>query len=232
MIYLVDADPRERESLAMLLASLSMSVAGFGSMAACLAHSRSDLPACLIVDMRLPDLHELHEQQPATRERMPPVIFLCERTDIRCAVRAMKAGAIDVLMKPLDRMALVRAIGDGLAADLRLRQRREEQEKLQARFSSLTNRERQVLRLIVSGLLNKQAASELGIAEVTLHVHRGQIMRKTCAGSFADLVRMTDRLGLNESPVRFARPADNLMNVSDAAAGTGSIAVGVWGHAS
>jgi FixJ family two-component response regulator len=215
MIYLVDADPRERESLAMLLASLSMSVAGFGSMAACLAHSRSDLPACLIVDMRL-----------------PAVIFLCERTDIRCAVRAMKAGAIDVLMKPLDRMALVRAIGDGLAADLRLRQRREEQEKLQARFSSLTNRERQVLRLIVSGLLNKQAASELGIAEVTLHVHRGQIMRKTCAGSFADLVRMTDRLGLNESPVRFARPADNLMNVSDAAAGTGSIAVGVWGHAS
>jgi FixJ family two-component response regulator len=196
MIYLVDADPRERESLAMLLASLSMSVAGFGSMAACLAHSRSDLPACLIVDMRLPDLHELHEQQPATRERMPPVIFLCERTDIRCAVRAMKAGAIDVLMKPLDRMALVRAIGDGLAADLRLRQRREEQEKLQARFSSLTNRERQVLRLIVSGL--------------RIGNRRSDAARSPGPDHAQDLCRVICRSGPDDGPSRLERVAGPL----------------------
>lgn len=196
MIYLVDDDSRVREALSEHLTSLGMEVVTFGSAAEYLDYSRSDAAACLILDLQLPDISGLDLQQQLATEPSPQIIFISGHGDIPSSVRAMKAGAIEFLTKPVDEEALIAAVQAAVARDRKLRQSHAELAELQESFSLLTPRERQVLSLVVGGLLNKQAAAVLGIAEVTLQLHRSQIMQKMEADSFADLVRMAERLGI------------------------------------
>ena len=195
VVYLVDDDPRVGEALSELLASLDMEHFTFGSAEEYLAFVRSDTCACLVLDVHLPKLSGLDLQQQLASGSTPPIIFISGRGDVPSAVRAMKAGAIEFLTKPIDPEALLPAIRTAFTEDLERRRKRVELAALQRRLAILTPREREVLPLVVGGMLNKQAAAFLGITEVTLQVHRGQIMRKMEASSFADLVRMAEKLG-------------------------------------
>jgi FixJ family two-component response regulator len=199
VIYLVDDDARVREGLVALLASQDMEVVSFGSAEEYLAHIRVDAAACLIVDLKMPKVGGLELQRQLSSETAPPIIFISGDGDIPSTVSAMKGGAIEFLTKPLDETALIAAIRAAFTRDRRLRQRHADLTELRERLASLTPREREVLPLVVGGLLNKQAAAVLGISNVTLQVHRGQIMRKMAAKSLADLVRMASRLGIRRS---------------------------------
>ena len=194
VVYLIDDNRQVRLALSALLASHQMRVISFESAKDFLAHTRADSPACLVLDLRLPDIGGLELQQQLTGKSTMPIIFISGDCDVRSSVHAMKAGALEFLTKPLDEDVLITAIKGALSRDRRLRQKRAAMADLQSRFSSLTRREREVLPLIAGGLLNKQAADVLGIKEVTIAVHRGQIMRKMAAGTFADLVRMAIKL--------------------------------------
>ncbi len=196
VVYLVDDDPRVREALSELLASLQIDHVTFASAAAYLGFKRSDACACLVLDVHLPDINGLDLQQQLADESSPPIIFISGHSDIPSTVRAMRAGAIEFLAKPIHMDAFVAAIGAAFAQDLEQRQKTADLASLQHRLASLTPREREVLPLVAGGMLNKQAAAILGISEVTLQVHRGQIMRKMEADSFADLVRMAEKLGI------------------------------------
>jgi FixJ family two-component response regulator len=154
-------------------------------------------PSCLILDLQLPDMSGLELQRRLGERANAPIIFISDLCDVATSVNAMKAGAIDFLTQPFDSPALAAAMQTAFAENRRLRQRKAELAKLQARFSLLTPREREVLPLVVGGLLNKQAASVLGISEVTLQIHRSQVMRKMQANSFADLVRMAVKLRIS-----------------------------------
>jgi FixJ family two-component response regulator len=192
-VYLVENDSGTRESVLEVLDSLKMKVVSFASAAAYLAYNRANDPACLIIGMQ-PDNRGADLQQSVAGEMRPPVIFISGNGDVPSTVRAMKAGAIECLTRPIDPVALVGAVREGLAQDRKLRLRKARMAKLQQRFCRLTPRQREVFSLIVGGLLNKQAASLLGISEVTLQIHRSQVMRKMEAESFADLVRMAVKL--------------------------------------
>jgi FixJ family two-component response regulator len=196
IVYLVDDDPRVREGLSELLDSLEIEHLTFGSAAEFLAHARNDACACLVLDVQLPDISGLDLQRQLADGSNPPIVFISGHGDVPSTVRAMKAGAIEFLTKPINPEALVTAIRAAFAADLEQRQKTAGMLSLERRFALLTSREREVLPLIVGGMMNKQAAATLGIAEVTLQVHRGQIMRKMEADSFADLVRMAGKLGI------------------------------------
>jgi len=193
-VYLIAHDLQFREALSELLATLDVRVVEFESATAYFAYRRPEEPGCLIVDMQLRDINGADVQQQIGREMSPPVIFISSHPDVPATVRAMKAGAIEILIKPVAPAALVQALREAFAQDRKLRLRKAELAQLQQRFSLLTPREREVLPLIVGGLLNKQAAFILGISEVTLQIHRSQVMRKMEAGSFADLVRMAIKL--------------------------------------
>jgi FixJ family two-component response regulator len=203
-IYIVDDDARVREALSELLTSRGRRVMTFGTATEYMAYRRRDEAACLILDMRLPDMSGLDLQQRLANQCCPPVIFISGRVDIPGTVRAMKAGAIEFLTKPISPLALEAAIDVAFVQDRKLRQQRLEMATLQSRFNTLTPREREVLPLIAEGLLNKQAAAVLRISEVTLQVHRCQVMRKMAARSFAELVRMAERLGIQAAPERAA----------------------------
>src|SRR5713101_6060321 len=194
IVYVVDDDLRVREALRELFTSLNMSFATFSSIAEYLAYTKPDLPACLILDVKLPDVSGLDFQRQLGDSYHPPIVFITGHGDIPSSVRAIKDGAVDFLVKPFSDQDLMAAIDAAIASDRHARQERAEGARLQQRYSSLTPRESQVLPLIVSGLLNKQAAAELGISEVTLQIHRSRIMHKMAAESFADLVRMASRL--------------------------------------
>lgn len=196
VVYLVDDDSDVRVALSELLASLRFEYVSFGSAQEFLGRPKSDGCSCLVLDVHLPDINGIDLQRQLGGEVGPPIIFISGQADIRSAVRAMKAGAIEFLIKPVDPLALVAAIRSAFATDLDQRRTRAERTSLQQRFEQLTPREREVLPLITGGMLNKQAAAALGISDVTLQVHRGQIMRKMKADSFADLVRMAGRLGI------------------------------------
>ena len=155
-----------------------------------------DLPACLILDVELPDISGLDFQQQLGDAYHPPIVFITGHGDIPSSVRAIKAGAVDFLAKPFSQPDLMAAVDAAITRDRHARLERAERARLQQRYSSLTPRESQVLPLIVSGLLNKQAAAELGISEVTLQIHRSRIMQKMAADSFADLVRMAGQLNI------------------------------------
>ncbi len=198
LVYVVDDDPRVREALSELLASLKIEHVTFGSAAEYLAYVRTDTSSCLVLDVQMPEISGLDLQRQLTGESPPPIIFISGHGDIPSTVRAMKAGATEFLTKPIDPEALVAAIRAAFTKDLDQRQKTAGMILLRGRFASLTPREREVLPLIAGGMLNKQAAAVLGITEVTLQVHRGQIMRKMEAESFADLVRMAGRLGIPE----------------------------------
>ena len=196
IVYVVDDDVRLREALRELFTSHNVPFVTFGSVAEYLAYSKPDVPACLILDVELPDISGLDFQQQIGDAYHPPIVFITGHGDIPSSVRAIKAGAVDFLPKPFSQKDLMAAIDAAIARDREARLQGAERTRLQERYSSLTPRESQVLPLIVSGLLNKQAAAELGISEVTLQIHRSRIMRKMAADSFADLVRMAGQLNI------------------------------------
>jgi FixJ family two-component response regulator len=198
----VDDDRRIREALTELLSSHDMHAAAFGSAAEYMAHPKSDLPACLVLDVELPDINGLDLQSQIAQGDHPHIVFITGHADIPSSVRAIKAGAVDFLAKPFKEADLMRAINTALAQNRAARRKSAELADLRRRLSSLTPREREVLSLVISGLLNKQAAAELGISEITLQIHRGSIMKKMGAGSLADLVRMA---GMLEIPVTRSR---------------------------
>jgi FixJ family two-component response regulator len=196
IVYVVDDDVRVREALCELFTSLDLPSVTFGSVAEYVAYTKPDLPACLILDVQLPDISGLDFQRQLGDAYHPPIVFITGHGDIPSSVRAIKAGAVDFLAKPFSHPDLMAAIDGAIARDRNARLERAELAQLQQRYASLTPRESQVLPLIVGGLLNKQAAGELGISEVTLQIHRSRIMQKMAADSFADLVRMAGRLNI------------------------------------
>ena len=204
IVLIVDDDRRICEALSDLLSTFDMHVVTFGSATEYLAYPKPDLPACLILDVDLPGINGLDLQSQIEGGEHPQIVFLTGHGDIPSSVRAMKAGAIDFLTKPFSEADLTRAIQAAIAKDRENRRKRTELAELHKRLSSLTPREREVLPLVVSGLLNKQVAAELEISEITVQIHRGKIMQKMRAGSFADLVRIAGAL---EVPVTHARHA-------------------------
>jgi len=203
VVLVVDDDPRICEALSELLATYDLPVVTFGSAAAYMAYPKPDVPACLILDMQLPDMNGLDLQSRDDEGGAPQIVFLTGRGDVPSSVRAMKAGAVDFLEKPFKEADLLRAIEVALARDRAARAKRAEWAELEQRLSTLTAREREVFPLVISGFLNKQSAGELGISEVTLQIHRGKIMMKMRAGSLAELVRMAATL---EIPISDRRP--------------------------
>jgi len=194
VVYLVDADPAIRADLSLLLVAHDMKVVAFASAADYLGFLGRDAAACVILNIQLPDVSGLELQRQLAERASTPVIFIGDQCDIASTVSAMKAGAIDFLVRPFDLPSLLASVRAALAQDRRMRQRKAELAKLQERFALLTPREREVLPLVVGGLLNKQAAAILNISEVTLQIHRSQVMRKMQAESLADLVRMAVKL--------------------------------------
>ena len=204
LVLIVDDDPRVREALQDLLAASGLRSVVFGSAAQYMAYGTPDVPACLILDVELPDINGLDLQRQIAGRYHPPIIFITGHGNIPSSVRAIKAGALDFLTKPFDQHELLRLVHAALEQD---RERRTEQAGLAAlkqRFESLTPREREVLPLVVSGLLNKQAAAKLGISEVTFQIHRTNVMRKMSADSLADLVRIAGSLKIPVSHNRHA----------------------------
>jgi FixJ family two-component response regulator len=199
IVFVVDDDGRICEALADLLSTFHLHVVTFRSAAEYLAYPKPDLPACLLLDVELPDINGLDLQSQAGPGDHPQIVFMTAHGDIPTSVRAIKAGAVDFLTKPLREADLIRALRAALALDRAARRKSAELAELQQRLSRLTPREREVLPLVVSGLLNKQSAAELGISEITLQIHRGKIMKKMAAGSLAELVRMAGAL---EIPLR------------------------------
>ena len=197
VIYIVDDDFTVRESLTELFASYRRTVMSFASGREFLNFSRSDANACLILDLRLPEMSGLELQHVIDAETVLPIIFITGDGDILSSVTAMKAGAVEFLTKPINERALLSAVSDALAKDRIARKNAAEREKILVRYNSLTPREREVLPLLIRGLLNKQAAGVLGIAEYTIQVHRGRIMKKMQVDSFAELVRLTTKLNVD-----------------------------------
>ena len=205
IVFVVDDDFSMREALHELLTSADMNVVTFGSAAEYLAFPKPELPACLVLDVQLPDINGLDLQHQIALEHHPHIVFITGHGDVPSSVRALKAGAVDFLTKPFRGADLLGAIEAALAQDRDARLQRLTLATLQQRLAALTPREREVLPLVVSGLLNKQAAAQLGISEVTLQIHRGKIMQKMQAESLAELVRMAGTLGIPLVHARRAR---------------------------
>lgn len=193
-VFVVDDEERVRRSVVNMLASFGMHATAFDSTAAYLNAERPDMPACLVLDVQLPEVSGLEFQETIAAEEHPPIIFISGHGDIPTSVRAIKHGAVDFLTKPLHAETLLESIHTAIELDIGRRQARQANAILQERYKSLTPREQQVLPLIVSGLMNKQGAAELGISNITFQIHRGNIMRKMKAKSFADLVRAAAEL--------------------------------------
>jgi len=196
MVFIVDHDAGIREALYELLTSAGMRVVTCGSASEYLGMPKPDVPACLILDVALPDISGIDLQRQLGAEDHPPIIFLTGKSDIPTSVRAIKAGAIDFLIKPCRKVDLMAAIDAAHAQDCRVRGERVERARLRQRHSCLTPREREVLPFVVGGFLNKQAAAQLGISETTLQIHRSRVMRKMEADSLAQLVRMAGTLSV------------------------------------
>jgi FixJ family two-component response regulator len=197
VVLIVDDDHRVREALLELLSASNLKSLAFGSAREYMAHPKPEVPACLILDVELPDINGLDLQQQISGQYHPPIIFITGHGDIPSSVRAMKGGAIDFLTKPFGDTELLRLVHTALGLDQEARAKQAELGRLERRYQSLTPRERDVLPLVVGGLLNKQAAAHLGISEVTLQIHRTSVMKKMEADSFADLVRMAAMLGIS-----------------------------------
>jgi FixJ family two-component response regulator len=197
IIYVLDDDHRVREALSSLLSSLGLRVEVFASAKEYLQFKKPDAPACLILDLELPGMSGLELQQELAGEQAPPIVFVTGHGDVPSSVRAMKAGAIEFLLKPFDNLELLRSVDVAILQDREARKKRTELAELRRRYALLTPREREVLPFVVAGLLNKQTAAELGTSEITIQVHRGQIMRKMAASSLAELVKMAGKLGIS-----------------------------------
>ena len=204
IVFIVDDDARLREALSELLDSHGVRTAVFGSASEYINADKPDVPACLILDVELPDINGLDLQRQIANGDHPPIVFITGHGDIPSSVRAIKHGAVDFLTKPFSDADLMAAIEAAIAEDRERRSARTEMRVLKRNYLGLTPREREVLPLVVSGLLNKQAAAELGISEVTLEIHRRNVMQKMEAASLADLVRIAERL---EIPITHSRRA-------------------------
>lgn len=195
-VYVIDDDPSVRKALERLLRSAGHKSETFASASEFLDFRPPNAPGCLILDVMMPGLNGLELQERlAAHEIFLPIIFITGHGTIPMSVRAMKAGAADFLQKPFNDEDLLHAISDAIEKDRRARQERKEVEKLRKRLDSLTPREVEVFRLIVTGMLNKQVAFDLGITEKTIKVHRARIMEKMDVKSLADLVRLAEKLG-------------------------------------
>ena len=199
IVFVVDDDHRVREALSSLISSAGLRVAVFSSASEFLESVMPDAPACLVLDLQLPGTSGLELQQQLLTRDTPPIVFISGHGDIPSSVRAIKAGAIEFLPKSFDDQELLRAIHAAIDQDRIARQKRSELAELQRRYKRLTPREREVLPFVVAGFANKQTAADLGTSEITIGVHRGQIMRKMAAKSLAELVRMADQLGVARS---------------------------------
>ena len=194
--YIVDDDPIVRDALSSLLRANGKDVRLFASGTEFLSYERRDTSACLILDLKMPGMNGLEVQKVVSAQLSIPIIFITGRGDIHSTVKAMKGGAVDFLTKPVDEGVLLASVDNALEKDRIARKEANKQADLLARYRSLTPREQEVLRLLVQGLLNKQAAAEMGITEYTVQIHRGNIMRKMRVDSFATLVRMSEKLNL------------------------------------
>ena len=195
IVAVVDDDAAVRDAIKDLLESVGISVKTFSSGREFLAAERVDAPGCLILDVRLPGMSGLDFQRELAAAKIEiPVIFITGHGDIPMTVQAMKAGAIDFLTKPFRDQELLDAIHKAVDRDRERRQQQAEVAQLRKRYEALTPREREVMTLVIQGLLNKQIAAELGTSETTVKIHRGQVMRKMEADSVPDLVRMAEKL--------------------------------------
>jgi len=196
-VFVIDDDPSIRRSLDTLLRSVGLDVHLFSSAQEFMHARRPETPGCLVLDIRLPGMSGLTFQQELAKAGVAlPIIFLTGHGDVPMTVRAMKAGAAEFLTKPFDDQVLLDAIYAAIERDRARRRDTASLADLKAHYRELTEREREVMQLVVTGRANKQIAAELGLGLVTVKVHRGQVMRKMQARSVAELVRMADRLGL------------------------------------
>ena len=200
LVAIVDDDPSVRRGLQRLIRSAGWKVETFASAQEFLDRPLAISPNCLVLDLQLPGLSGLDLQQRMADLGLDiPVVFLTGQGNIPASVKAMKAGAIEFLTKPVDEQNLLKAIQEAIERDRRTRQQQTEMHELRRRYESLTAREQEVMQLVISGLLNKQIAGELTITEDTVKFHRGHVMRKMCAESLADLVRMAENLGIRSN---------------------------------
>jgi FixJ family two-component response regulator len=197
IVFVVDDDGSVREALERLIRSAGLRVESFASAEAFLNRPPAEVPSCLVLDVRLPDLSGLDlQRRMVDAGNEIPILFITGHGDIPTTVRAMKAGAVEFLTKPLVEGDVLESIRQAIARDRAAREHHAETAELRTRYASLTPREKEVMEWVVSGRLNKQIAGELGISEETVKVHRGHVMRKIGADSLAELVRMSERLGI------------------------------------
>ena len=201
VVYVVDDDAGVRRALSRLIRSAGLDVVAMPSAQEFLTARRPECPACLVLDVRLPGLGGLDLQSRLGQDQQTiPIVFITGHGNVPTSVRAMKGGAVDFLQKPFQDQDLLAAVQRALALSRRARAERAARAQVQQRLERLTPREREVLQLVVTGMLNKQIAAELGAAERTIKVHRGRVMQKMEVGSVAELVRMTELIGLPARP--------------------------------
>ncbi|MGO4551324.1 response regulator transcription factor [Lysobacter sp. 2RAF19] len=211
VVHLVDNDPRVLKSVARLLASAGIETQSSTSSDAFLECYDADVPGCVVLDLAMPGRTGLDVQRSLHDRNMDvPIVFLSGCADVPTTVRAMKAGAVDFLVKPIDGETLLAAVRDGIAQDRRRRERKVENRDLQIRLDSLTPRERELLPHLISGKLNKQIAADLGVVEKTVKVHRAHVMQKLGVRRLADLVRLAARLSIEPcATARIVGPTAN-----------------------